>query len=184
MDNMINIINITECYIWKLLRDLILRVLITRKKTVFFKLFFLKIYLLIDWLLCWVFVSVLGLSLVVASRGHSSSRCTGLSLSWPLVAERRLSNCGSQAQLLHGMWDPPRPGLEPMSPALAGRFSTTAPPGKPKKKNFFKFNFVSMWIHIDVCSLNLCDNPFMLYVSQIIMLYALNLYSTYTIMSQ
>ena len=26
------------------------------------------------------------------------------------------------------MWDLPRPGLEPVSPALAGRFSTTAPP--------------------------------------------------------
>ena len=53
-----------------------------------------------------------------------------------LVAEhrlqtRRLSNCGSQAQLLRGMWDLPRPGLEPVSPALAGRFLTTAPPGKP-----------------------------------------------------
>ena len=44
---------------------------------------------------------------------------------------RRLSSCGSRAQLLHGMWDLPRPGLEPTSPALAGRFSTTAPPGKP-----------------------------------------------------
>ena len=41
---------------------------------------------------------------------------------------RRLSNCGSRAQLLCGMWDLPRPGLEPVSPALAGRFSTTAPP--------------------------------------------------------
>ena len=30
------------------------------------------------------------------------------------------------------MWDLPRPGLEPVSPALAGRFSTTAPPGKPR----------------------------------------------------
>ena len=29
------------------------------------------------------------------------------------------------------MWDLPGPGLEPVSPALAGRFSTTAPPGKP-----------------------------------------------------
>ena len=53
-----------------------------------------------------------------------------------LVAEhrlqtRRLSSCGSRAQLLRGMWDPPRPGLEPVSPALAGRFPTTAPPGKP-----------------------------------------------------
>ena len=45
---------------------------------------------------------------------------------------RRLSNCGSRAQLLCGIWDLPRPGLEPVCPALAGRFSTTAPPGKPK----------------------------------------------------
>ena len=29
------------------------------------------------------------------------------------------------------MWDLPRPGLEPVSPALAGGFLTTAPPGKP-----------------------------------------------------
>ena len=45
---------------------------------------------------------------------------------------RRLSSCGSRAQVLRGTWDLPRPGLEPVSPALAGRFSTTAPPGKPK----------------------------------------------------
>ena len=44
---------------------------------------------------------------------------------------RRLSNCGSRSQLLRDMWDLPRPGLEPVSPALAGIFSTTAPPGKP-----------------------------------------------------
>ena len=70
------------------------------------------------------------------AHGHSSSWCVGLSLSRPLIVEhrlrtRRLSSCGSQAQLLRGMWDLPRPGLEPMSPALAGGFSTTAPPGKP-----------------------------------------------------
>ena len=47
------------------------------------------------------------------------------------LQKRRLSSCGSQAQLLRGTWDFPRPGLEPVSPALAGRFSTTAPPGKP-----------------------------------------------------
>ena len=48
------------------------------------------------------FVSVWGPSLVVASGGHSSSWCAGLSLSRPLVAEhrlqtRRLSSCGSRA---------------------------------------------------------------------------------------
>ena len=62
--------------------------------------------------------------------------CGPLAIAASLVVEhrlqtRRLSNCGSWAQLLRGMWDLPRPGLEPVSPALAGRFSTTAPPGKP-----------------------------------------------------
>ena len=53
------------------------------------------------------------------------------------VAEHRLQRAGSAivahgpSRSLRGMWDPPRPGLEPVSPALAGRFSTTAPPGKP-----------------------------------------------------
>ena len=68
-----------------------------------------------------------------------------------LVAEhrlqtRRLSNCGSWAQLLHGMWDLPRPGLEPVSPALAGRFSTTMPPGKPLKFEF-EFSLVESQCH-------------------------------------
>ena len=54
-----------------------------------------------------------------------------LTIAASLVAEHRLSNCGSRAQPLHSMWDLPRPGLEPLSPALAGRLSTTAPPGKP-----------------------------------------------------
>ena len=36
------------------------------------------------------------------------------------------------------MWDLPRPGLEPVSPALAGRFLTTAPPGKPRVTQFLR----------------------------------------------
>ena len=48
-----------------------------------------------------------------------------------VVVTHGLSSCGSRAYLLRGMWDLPEPGLEPMSPALAGRFLTTAPPGKP-----------------------------------------------------
>ena len=57
-----------------------------------------------------------------------------------LVAEhrlqaRRLSSCGSRAQLLRGMWYLPRPGLEPVSLTLAGRLSTTAPPGKPRQED-------------------------------------------------
>ena len=59
-----------------------------------------------------------------------------LTIAASLVAEhrlqaRRLSNCGSRAQPLRGMWDLPGPGFEPVSPALAGGLPTTAPPGKP-----------------------------------------------------
>ena len=67
-----------------------------------------------------------------------------------LVAEhrlqtRRLSNCGSRAQSLRGTWDPPRQGPEPVSPALAGRLSTTAPPGKPSF--IFLELFLNQWHH-------------------------------------
>ena len=50
---------------------------------------------------------------------------------------RRLSSCGPRAQLLRGMWDLPRPGLKPMSPALAGRLSTTVLPGNPQIDLFY-----------------------------------------------
>ena len=72
-----------------------------------------------------------------------------LTVATSLVAEHRLqthrlSSCGSRAQLLHGMWDLPRPGFEPVSPALAGRFSTTAPPGKPHISSLVKCLFKSL----------------------------------------
>ena len=93
-------------------------------------------------------MAVLGLRL--CARAFSSCGKRGplfiavrgpLTIAASLVAEhrlqtRRLSNCGSWAQSLHGMWDPPRPGLEPVSPALAGRLPTTAPPGKPPEMVF------------------------------------------------
>ena len=44
--------------------------------------------------------------------------------------QHRLNSCGARAQLLLGRWDLPGPGIEPVSPALAGGFFTTEPPGK------------------------------------------------------
>ena len=71
-----------------------------------------------------------------------------LTIATSLVAEHglqtlRLSSCGSRAQLLHGMWDLPRPGLEPVSPALAGRLPTTTPPGKPVMRIFKLYSLSS-----------------------------------------
>ena len=66
--------------------------------------------------------------LFIAVRGPPTIVASPVAEHW--LQTRRLSSCGSRAQLLRGTRDPPRPGLEPMSPVLAGRFSTTAPPGK------------------------------------------------------
>ena len=64
--------------------------------------FFFNIYLFIYFWLCWVFVSVQGLSLVAASGGHSSSRCAGLSLSWPPLLRSIGSRCAGSVVVAHG----------------------------------------------------------------------------------
>ena len=68
-----------------------------------------------------------------ASHCSGSSYCAARALGAraSVVVARGLSSCGTRAQLLRSMWDPPGPGLEPVSPALAGGLSTTAQPGKP-----------------------------------------------------
>ena len=48
----------------------------------------------------------------------------------------------------YGMWDLPGPGIEPVSPALAGGFLSTVPPGKPPKIVFF-FNDTYAYYFID-----------------------------------
>ena len=64
--------------------------------------FFLNfIYLFYLWL-CWVFVSVPGLSPAVANGGHSSSRCAGLSLSRPLLLRSTGSRHAGSVIVAHG----------------------------------------------------------------------------------
>ena len=60
------------------------------------------IYLFIYLWLCWVFVSVRGLSLVASSWGHSSSRCAGLSLSRPLLLRSTGSRRAGSVVVAHG----------------------------------------------------------------------------------
>ena len=60
----------------------------------------------------------------------TGSRRMGFSSCGSWALERKLSSCGAWTFLLSSMWDLPGPGLEPVSPALAGGFLTTLPPGK------------------------------------------------------
>ena len=64
--------------------------------------FNISIYLFIYLWLCWVFVSVRGLSLVVASGGHSSSRCASPSLSRPLLFRGTGSRRAGSIVVAHG----------------------------------------------------------------------------------
>ena len=83
--------------------------------------------------LCWVFTAAFGLSLVPAGSGSSSSWGLGSSLLWLFLlwgagfSHGGFSSWGTRASLLHGMWNFPGPGIEPMSPALAGGFLPPAP---------------------------------------------------------
>ena len=92
--------------------------------------FLFNYLVLIHWFigLCWV---------LVASCG--AFRCEAQIL---LLVGPRFSRCGAQAELLHGMWAFPGPGIEPVSPALAGRFFTTEPPGKPRNPLSFELFFL------------------------------------------
>ena len=68
----------------------------------FFLLLGLFIYFFIYFWLCWVFVSVWGLSPVAASGGHSSWWCAGLSLSRPLLLRSTSSRCAGSVVVAHG----------------------------------------------------------------------------------
>ena len=48
----------------------------------------------------------------------------------------------AQAWLSHGTWDLPRPVTKPVSPALAGKFLTTGPPGKSLKIIFMRVELI------------------------------------------
>ena len=68
--------------------------------------------------------------------GASVLLAQGLGRCGSQALERGLSRCGTGASLLRGMWNLPGPGIEPMSPAVAGEFLSTVPPGK--SPGFFK----------------------------------------------
>ena len=65
-----------------------------------------------------------------APGGSAFSSCSSQAL------EQRLNSYGARAWLLLGMWDLPGSGIKPVSPALAGRFLSTVPPGKSSCRFF------------------------------------------------
>lgn len=126
----------------------------------------------------WLFLAVLGLhccagSSLAAAQGLltvGASRCGA----WALRLSS-FSSCGSGA-LEHRAWrlrcsvacgDLPSPGIKPLPPALAGKFFTTEPPGKPLAQSFVKIclcylalfsPFSVLWVSVMVCHKPLCSS--------------------------
>ena len=69
---------------------------------------------------------------------HFSLQYSGFPLQWLLLLWSTgsrysgLSPLGLQVLVAHGVWNLPRPGIEPVSPVLAGGCLPTVPPGSPK----------------------------------------------------
>ena len=63
-----------------------------------------------------------------------------------VAAQLGLSRCGAWAWLPRGMWDLPEPGMEPTSPALAGRFLATGSPGRPYI-SFNDYDFEHIYVY-------------------------------------
>ena len=82
---------------------------------------------------CGLFSSAQGL---VSSCSARTTHCGCFSRGRTRALECRLSSCGARAQFPHGTWNPPRQGIEPMSPALASGFLTTGLPGKSMSWSF------------------------------------------------
>ena len=124
--------------------------------------------------LYWVFIAVWAFSSCREQRLFSScalqaSHCNGSPWCWPQALghagfsncglsnyssqalEHRLSHCGTWAYLLHSMWDVPQPGIKPISLALASKFFTIEPWGKPvlpifKHSSFFiELALLALW---------------------------------------
>ena len=109
---------------------------------------YLLIYLFIYFWLCWVFVSVRGLSLVAASGGHSSSRCAGLSLSRPLLLWSTGSRCAGSVVVAHGPSCSAACGIFPdqgSNPCPLHWQADSAPPGNSPKLLLFEKSKMVFW---------------------------------------
>ena len=112
-------------YFW---RELSVDIIFLYKSKAFLCCFFLNSFIYLLFLAALSLRCCVGFFLVVASGA-------ALQLQWLLLWSAGseacwVSTCGTWTQLLCDTWDLPRPGVKPVSPALAGGFSTTELPGK------------------------------------------------------
>ena len=136
-----------------------------------------------------LFLSVLGLCCcglsICRERGLLWLQCAGFSIWWFFLLRRtgsrvlglcpccsyaslehRLSSCGARAQLLHGMWDLPRSGIEPVSPALADSLPLSHQ-GSHWSSHFYNKCCDHVWVLKQLESLELLHHSRIDFISQV-----------------
>ena len=146
-----------------------------------FNYLFLAVYLFVWFWLCCALIAgyklssscdepgfiVVG-SLLIAVVPHRSGFCccraqtlghTRVTSCDSQALQHRLNNCGLRAELLQGMWDLSGPGMEPVSPALLGRFLPLSHQGSPDNRFCFSGScgVVCIWLE----DLNLDQVPWL-----------------------
>ena len=102
----------------------------------------------------------------------SSCGAQGFSLRWPLLLlntgsrHTGFSGCSLRAWLLCSRWNLPRPGIEPMSFALASGFFTTEPPGKPSCQIFNENEFLLECENLYECFFSTIDIPMLRWATE------------------
>ena len=91
------------------------------------------------------------LSLAVKAGAAHWSRCSGCFCRGARAPAQGFGGCGAWPQLPWSMWTLPRPGRALGSPALAGRFLTTGPPGKSQRYLLFRYVTLSESVLVNMC---------------------------------
>ena len=92
---------------------------------------------------CWVFTAALWISLVSLNGAALELWRMHFSLQWLLLLPAHVVGLAGLVVVAHGLscpdalWHLPRPGIKPMSPALAGRFLTTGPAEEAQSKQIY-----------------------------------------------
>ena len=73
-----------------------------------------------------------GLHLCSCTQGLFFAVALGPLIAAASLVAHTLWSVQASVAVVHSMWDRPRPGFEPVPPALAGRFLPTGPPEKSK----------------------------------------------------
>ena len=100
---------------------------------------------------CWLSSLPKAMLVVLLTQGYCTQLCLTLATPWTVAQQPSLSMGFPRQESWSGfpfppLGDLPDPGIKLMSPASAGRFLTTEPPGKPHPRLYIPLTFLQLCV--------------------------------------